>query len=511
MSLSQNADNSTPNNQPASDPTSDASQDNNTIDTPSSDSSSENEDHRPKGDRRGFPFFIIIIAVAILAALSLLPWAQWTDGKFKGFSLISDLIYSNDDQQSGAEVVDPELIAALNENEDQLAPRINSGDSTYTTIPTPDQVKPAQAPRPSGDQVVIEDYTIKSQGLYNFKRAIANRANRPARVAVIGDSYIEGDIFTMDLRADLQDLYGGSGVGYVYMSSPLTGFRTSVPQRCSGWTEHDIRKNMPDKYKALQGEYFTASGAATTTYNGTDKLPHLKSWNNTGFMFIAPSDAKIAITTDAGTKTYDVKASPDVQFIEIPGATSLAKIATSTNGLIALGTYLNDNSGVVVDCMSLRGNSGISHRSLSIDLAGQMRKFIDYDLIIIEYGINALSSSQKDYSGYKKLMVKTVTRIKECFPNADILILGIGDRGQKSGGVVKSIATSPNMVSAQRDIARETGSLFWDTREAMGGDGAVVKWRNEGKINPDYIHLNAKGGKELGALLAGAIKNALNK
>lgn len=464
----------------------------------------------PKPSRRGHPFTIISIAVVILAALSFLPWSQWTDGRFKGFSLISDLIYSDHNNQSGAEVVDPELEAAMKEKDDIHTPaqRIASGDTTQCSIPAPDQVKPAQSPLHNG-QVIIEDYTIDGRGLINLKRAIAARASRTARIAVIGDSYIEGDILTMNLREELQEAYGGSGVGYIYLSSPLTGFRTSVSQRCSGWTEHDIRKNVPDKYKSLAGEYFVAGAGASSSYKGTSKLKHLDTWNNTGFMFIAPTDANIAITTDAGTETFDVKASPDVQYIQIPGKTSSAKIATSTSGLIALGTYLNDDSGITVDCMSLRGNSGISHRGLSIDLAGQMRKFIDYDLIIVEYGINALTSAQKDYTAYKNLMVKTVTRLKQCYPNSDILIMAIGDRGQKSGGTVKSVVTSPNMVKAQRDVARETGSLFWDTREAMGGDGAVVEWRKEGYINPDYIHLNAKGGHALGALLAKAIKSAL--
>lgn len=465
---------------------------------------------RPKGTRRGHPFFIIIVALVVLAAMSFLPWAEWTDGKFKGFSLISDLIYDNEPEQTSPEPVDPELEAAMQAKKDLSEPaqRIASGDSTQTTIPTPDQVKPAVNPH-QGDKVIIEDYTLDGRGLINLKRALAVRDKRPARIAVIGDSYIEGDIFTMNLRSELQDAFGGNGVGYIYLSSPLTGFRTSVSQRCSGWTVHDIRKNAKDEYKDLMGEYFTANAGASATFKGSSKLPHLATWGSTALMFVAPNGGKVTINTDSITKTFDAQASPKVQFVEVPGVTSSAKI-TATSGIIALGAYLNDNSGVTVDCMSLRGNSGISHRGISTDLAGQMRQFVDYDLIIVEYGINALQASQKNYTAYKDLMVKAVTRIKECYPNADILIMGIGDRGQKSGGEVRSMSTAPNMVAAQRDLARETGSLFWDTREAMGGENAVVAWRQEGRINPDYIHLNAKGGKELGALLSEALKNALN-
>jgi lysophospholipase L1-like esterase len=159
--------------------------------------------------------------------------------------------------------------------------------------------------------------------------------------------------------------------------------------------------------------------------------------------------------------------------------------------------YINNNSGIVVDNMSMRGNSGISHRDLDVDLATQMRKYIDYDLIVMEYGINALSSQQTDYTAYGKIMQQVVRKIRQCYPNADILMLAVGDRGQKLNGEVQSLPTSQAMIDAQRNAAQTVGCLFWDTREAMGGPGSVVSWRERGLINADYIHLNAKGGAAL--------------
>lgn len=89
--------------------------------------------------------------------------------------------------------------------------------------------------------------------------------------------------------------------------------------------------------------------------------------------------------------------------------------------------------------------------------------------------------------------------------------MGIGDRGQKRGGAVHSLPTCRNMVDAQRNAARNTRILFWDTREAMGGEDAVVAWRNDRLVNADYIHLNHKGGEVLGKKLADAIIDNLNR
>ena len=72
-----------------------------------------------------------------------------------------------------------------------------------------------------------------------------------------------------------------------------------------------------------------------------------------------------------------------------------------------------------------------------------------------------------------------------------------------------AMPTAQAMVDAQRDAARFGCALFWDTRAAMGGDNAVIEWRDAGEINPDYIHLNAKGGSRLAILLYNAIIAAL--
>ncbi len=480
-----------------------------------------------KNNRPGKPFLIILITVLSLAVISFIPWGKLTNNFLKDFSLLSDL-FPGAVKVVAEELIDPELAAALSEEEESIDTAVNNVvDTSQTTdgkkvigtkleetvavavsMPTADQVKPRMTSR-QGDKVLIEDYTINSTGLVQLRHALANNSSRPARIAVIGDSYIEGDILTSNLRANLQDIYGGSGVGYIPLQSDLTGFRITVSERCSGWTVHDIRKSSDDAYKALSGEYFVSGSSATTSASGSSRMPHLSSWSSTKFLFIAPTDAQITISAAGNTETYDVESSSDVQCLSISGNTSTASVKCSTSGVIGLGLYLDGSSGIAVDCMSLRGNSGISHRKLSAGLATQMRNYIDYDLIIVEYGINALSSQQSNYSGYKKLMFKVITRLKACYPNADILIMGIGDRGQKIGGTVKSIPTAQNMVDVQRDLARETGCLFWDTREAMGGEDAVVEWRNNGWVNPDYIHLNSKGGRELGEKLTHAILEAL--
>ena len=53
----------------------------------------------------------------------------------------------------------------------------------------------------------IEDYSVGHIGLKRFFAALRNsrQANRPVRVAFLGDSFIEGDIVVADFRSGMQE------------------------------------------------------------------------------------------------------------------------------------------------------------------------------------------------------------------------------------------------------------------------------------------------------------------
>lgn len=464
----------------------------------------------PQKNNKGKPHLIILIAVAILAGLSFLPWSKITGGRIKDFNLVGDLLKNQEIMEPTAvEPVDPELqkemLSGVTKNKTSENKLITKADSAFT-------IREPINPRNSSGEVIIEDYTPGSSGLLNLATALKDKS-RLARIAVIGDSYIEGDILTQNLRSFMQERYGGRGVGYVPADSPHKGFRTSVRQTASGWKVHDIRNDKSDTYKWLSGEHFTASNGATVTYTAGNKLPGQSSWGQTRVVYTASSPAKITINTDSAVRTFNISPTQSAQSISLTSDTQKAKITVEGNGVEVLGVFLDEQpgkGGVQVDNMSMRGNSGITHRKLNVPLTTSMRDFIDYDLIVVEYGLNALTSTQKNYSAYGKLMEQTIKRLKDCYPHADILMLGIGDRGQKLGSQVASMPTAQAMTNAQRDAARNTGILFWDIREAMGGNGSVVNWHKKGLINSDFIHLNAKGGAQISTLLSKAISTMLN-
>lgn len=69
----------------------------------------------------------------------------------------------------------------------------------------------------------------------------------------MGDSFVEGDILSSDLREKLQLRFGGSGAGFAPMASPLTGFRRTIKTQSKGWDSYNImqRRNTPRRYQRL--------------------------------------------------------------------------------------------------------------------------------------------------------------------------------------------------------------------------------------------------------------------
>lgn len=471
-----------------------------------------------KGHPSRHMVIVVLVAMGVLFGLSAVPWGRLTGNRIKDFSLIEDLVPRPVAEvpvaaAPAAPAVDPELATFMAESvhpvselpAEQPEGEKEVADTAAVAVPVVEFDESVAVD--STGMVLIESYG--GAMLPHFRAALAGGK---ARVAVLGDSFIEGDIFTQDLRAMLHSRYGGEGVGYVSMHTDFPGFRQTVRQGGSGWKTRDIRNLAGrDTIRTLSGEYGIASAGAKATYKGSSGKIPFGSWSRSRFLFIASDSGTVTLTSDAGPMSFAVSPSAAVQMLELSGATSRFVVESDIPGLIGLGVFLDSDFGVQVDCMSVRGNSGIGHRKMSLRLAGEMREWIDYDLVVLEYGMNALSAEQSNYEPYAVAMSRVIERVRSCYPAADIIVLGVSDRGVKTGAEVRSLHTCEAMVKAQRSAASRTGVHFWDTRRAMGGDNAVVDWRGRKLVNADYIHLNHAGGKELARLFYNSLKASLGE
>ena len=79
---------------------------------------------------------------------------------------------------------------------------------------------------------------------------------------------------------------------------------------------------------------------------------------------------------------------------------------------------------VAVPVFSLRG--------IPVQTLKQFNRQRPYDLIILEYGLNVATERGRNYDNYQKGLITAIEHLKECFPQAGILLLSVGDRDYKN-------------------------------------------------------------------------------
>lgn len=367
--------------------------------------------------------------------------------------------------------------------------QIHRQDSVYQQLK--DQVSVGEDEQ---EEVYFEDYSSGHVGLRTFWTAL-KAGDAPVYVAALGDSFIEGDIFTIDVRRQLQSRYGGGGVGWMPLYSQVSGYRQGVEHYARGWKEKTILQDTKGRY-LLSGRKFLADGKATVRY----KLSTVPSDATVvaKLYYHAPHEISVHYTSGDSTETRTL---PPTDLIGVDAFDLTAGQGTiaveRAEGATFYGVSLETDRGVILDNYSMRGNSGIPLGSLDREMSLGLESCRPYSLIILQYGLNVVSAKQSNYKNYGDTMIKSIRRLQEIYPRASIILMGVSERGTMKGGEVVTMPTVPHLIAEQRRVARETGIVFWDTTAAMQKLGGVRAWAAKGWVAKDYTHISFKGGQRL--------------
>ena len=455
--------------------------------------------------------WLVILTIGILMGLYLLPPID-TFFSTKQIDILSDIRLKNTDTS-----IDENILAEVGDTIPITLIVDSIATATDTTTALPDSIAKKliikNIKRKSGNITLIEDYTIKQNGLQNFITAVENRGSiqRPVRIAFLGDSFIEADIFTQNIRMLLQDLFGGCGVGYMAMHCDFPGFRRSINQIDKGWETNSVISSTPQyDLISLPLQQQCANGEAYTKFKGVNKLRYIERWETSTLGFVAQDSATIKVKTDSTSYNYEVSGSKMAQFITIDEPTSSLEVRCDNSQIAMWGTWLDGQSGIAVDNISMRGYSGTTIESLSKERLQELQKAIPYDLIVLQYGLNRMTPSITDYTPYTHQLVNAIAHLRQAFPNTDILIMGIGDRCQNENGEIETMPAIYGMRKAQRNAAIEAECLFWDCCEAMKQIGGMPTFVENNWASKDYTHINHQGGAHLAEEFVKAINYALD-
>jgi lysophospholipase L1-like esterase len=370
-----------------------------------------------------------------------------------------------------------------------------------------DTLAPAANQCPA-DVVCFRNFTDEEFPLDNFLThlLLAKEKKAKVRIAWYGDSFSEGDILVSDLRDTLQSLYGGNGVGFVPITSEIAGFRKSVIHSFAGWNTTSILTDPGSKKLGISGFSYTSDSGNYVFYKGSNHFRHTSTFNTFRLFYSSPYSQRARIVINRrDSRILEMPASDLPAMISVK-ADSIRQVKASLDqyGINCYGASLEDETGIYIDNFAIKGNSGLGLQGIPARNLAAFDSLLNYDLIVLQFGLNVSNSTAKDFTGYIKGMAKLVTKLKTAFPGTPILLLSVSDRSQRRQGQFITMASIPLLIQAQEKIAFDNKLLFWNLFEAMGGENSMAEFANSkpALANKDYTHLNFAGGRKVGLSLA---------
>ncbi len=390
-----------------------------------------------------------------------------------------------------------------------------------------------------------------AETLSAFFKALAEKKEQ-VRIAYYGDSSIEGDLITQTLRDSLQNRYGGAGVGFVSLLPSVKNFRRSIRQDASNnWYQFRTgRKNHKALPIGIAGKYFTAMNTwefqassrqdstvshlpsadpqvmeskywvqfgASPLFDGTQYFP------KTRLFYAVPASAesnpgavwgRVHSITDeerhdlaltAGTSLLNCLALPAEK------VSRLRLEFAIPNNLPVYGVSLETESGVILDNFSLRGNSGAGLLNIRQDMLRQFQEHLDYDLVVLQFGLNVLNPTLRDYRWYEDQLIAVIQHFQKAWPGIPVLLVSVPDKSTRINGTLRTDPSIPRIHAAQRRAAFRCGAAFFSLYEAMGGEGAMIEWVERKRLaNRDYTHFNFQGADVAGNFLLKFFKTGVD-
>ena len=451
-------------------------------------------------------FLMVLFSIVVLIAISLIN-LEYESGEIsiKNFSLFADIV------KSKSEIPAPIV-----------------GDTLAVT----DSTRVDSLSVLASDSMKIVDFGKDTiGGLAHFFEVLMSHkgAHKKIRIAYFGDSMIEGDLLTQDLRKLLQKRYGGKGVGLVPITSNNAGFRQSIRHTFSeNWSTYSLLdKTTADKPLGLTGFGFIPQQSNVDSANLSENSCWIKytavqragldKFHSIKLFYGKSADGNyLEYNNGYGNKTAKLNGTNSVNEAilneKIPTQSFYGVFNCKAPTPIYAMSFESD-SGAFVDNFAFRGNSGMPLTKIPYSVLSGFNNYLHYDLIILHYGLNATNPKVTDYSWYEKGLNNMVAHLKNAFPNTSILVVSVNDKSYKKDGEYITDPSVPLIVDVEKRVAEKNKVAFWNLYEAMGGYNSMVSWvtADTALANKDYTHPNYRGATKIATMLYNELNKELNE
>jgi lysophospholipase L1-like esterase len=335
----------------------------------------------------------------------------------------------------------------------------------------------------------------------------AGQSRRTVRIVHYGDSPTTADLITGDARELLQERFGNAGPGFLLIAKPWAWYgHHGVDIAATGWKIDTAVGSVREANYGLGGAIFTGPVGATSTirlnaHDSTSVEVEYLEEPGGGNLDISADGALVGTVNTAGDSKKDADTT-----ISIPAGTKQVQLTVSGSPVQVFGVvFARDTRGLTYDSIGLNGASTtVMSRAFNPQAFTAALEHRNPDLVIINYGTNESGFPSYVEKQYEGELIRAIGRVRAALPNASILIMSPMDRGERSGAnQITTMRAIPEIVAIQQRVAEQTGSGFFNTYQAMGGNGTMGLWynRHPPMVGADLIHPSPQGARIVAQLL----------
>lgn len=339
-----------------------------------------------------------------------------------------------------------------------------------------------------------------------FEKAAAARAQgKTIRVMHYGDSQIELDRISKELRTFFQSKFGGGGPGLlpIVQSVPKATVTQWASESYITYTAYGIGNRDSQNQYGLMARYFRLIGSGTCSFSNTrTNKVRLLLYDNKG-------DFKATLKEKNGEyveeKVCDSTTGFKIIQWDLPYSLSAFSLQFSGNANL-YGVMVDNGGGVQVDNIPMRGCSGTIFTKMGRELLQKSYGQTDVEMIILQYGGNAMPAlkTNEGVDYYKTQIANQIKYLKSTYPDVPVLFIGPSDMSTRVNGVLTTYPLLPELIQALKEVALQNGCAFWDIYEVMGGQNSMLAWVRQGLAGNDYVHFTPAGANKIGTNLVDA-------
>ena len=384
--------------------------------------------------------------------------------------------------------------------------------------------RPARAAAPAPN--AIANSAVLDPFLDKLKELEQPGSDRVVRVLQFGDSHTAADFFSGRIRRRLQARFGDAGPGYLLPGKPWRGYPHEGVRLAAGagWTAQSLRNEASGGLVGLTGASLVCAGGAAPG----PALTVQAAFGSFQADLLGPEGASLQAAVVPLAQAGAAAGAPATE-VPLAGAEPLrpglvlqrfALAGPAGPGPCELSLFPSPDSrllgvdlrsgrpGVLYDELGLNGAELLDLERWDPDLAKALLAGIQPDLIVLAYGTNDEGMGAEARDAFPE-RARTLLQALKSASGAPVLLIGPLDRlGRKRRQRVPLKAGADWIIQVLRQVSLQCDCAFWDARGAMGGYGAIARWRRAGLAQKDLVHLTGPGYQRLGdqfadALLAG--------